>query len=430
MPTIPSPIKPVATTFVVSAPDSRNPARADFRVSVGSTNAQDIINQAINQLPPSGGEIKLLEGTYTISAPIKLKDNVKLNGIPRSTVITIPNSLNTDINAFQNEDLISANSNINIRELIIDMNSANQSTGTMNGIVMLNVDGLDLIDIIIRNTLNTGVEVDGGDNITLDRLTTINNNGRTIYIHDSAGCTVTGSFATESGSHGIFIENLIAPCFISGNACILNSISGITVINSDNVRLTNNICRDNDIDGIYVQDTAGHFISNNTIIDNITNGIELQNSENGIVTNNLVSTNNGIGILANASPLNTITANRLDGNGSHGIQNTGTSVGSTIDNNKITASGGHGINNNGSSSVILASNSIGGSGSGFANINNSSGSCNIQNNLCRSQGIADYGILNSGNNNIIAHNDLLSAGTVANFSDTGTGTVLFGGNRT
>lgn len=61
----------VPTTFVIAASDSVDPNRADYKCN--GTNDHEIIQQAIDALPFSGGGIVLLEGTYNLG------DNIEVN---------------------------------------------------------------------------------------------------------------------------------------------------------------------------------------------------------------------------------------------------------------------------------------------------------------------------------------------------------------
>lgn len=408
----------VPVTFVVSAPDSKNAERADFKVPQGSVNAEVVINQAINQLSPNGGEIKLLEGTYTISGPIKLKDNVKLEGSSNSTLITIPNDLNTDINALQNGDLLAANTNITIRELNIDMNRANQSSGIMNGMKFYNIDGLTCRDCKVINANNRGVDVEGGNNISINDCRCTDNGDNGVSIVNSDGCTVNSTACFNNGGGGIYIESLTAPYFVRSSLCINNAQTGIAILFSDNGNLTDNISRNNGDNGLLLLDCDKTVISDSTLINNVSSGMALSNVNFSTVTANLMEGNSLSGMNVTGASSSDITSNQVLDNGQHGFSFT------NIDHCNIISN--HARHN--SVSAVTTYNNF--------NFVGSTGSitefCNVQTNKAVSAGTVQYGIFLSVNtaNNFVTNNDLIEGGETANFQDNGTNNRKNPGNRT
>ena len=97
-------------TVIVAASDSLDTVcsggtctneRADF--TCDGTDDQVEINQAINSLPPEGGAVYLLEGTYNLTGSINInKDNVSLIGQGRATILkrndTVINASGTSSN--------------------------------------------------------------------------------------------------------------------------------------------------------------------------------------------------------------------------------------------------------------------------------------------------------------------------------------------
>lgn len=78
----------VVATRIVAASNSLDKTRADY-VCDGVDDQQEI-QQAIDDLPSSGGSVYLLEGTYNISAPIEInKSNVTLIGTGAATVLNL-----------------------------------------------------------------------------------------------------------------------------------------------------------------------------------------------------------------------------------------------------------------------------------------------------------------------------------------------------
>jgi hypothetical protein len=97
------------------------------------TGDQDTINAAIAVVAalPGGGTIVLLEGTYQITGPIRLKTKVRLSGVGLSSRLKVPDGA-TDAGAFnviENEDRTAGNSDMAVMDLSIDGRAAT-NTGT------------------------------------------------------------------------------------------------------------------------------------------------------------------------------------------------------------------------------------------------------------------------------------------------------------
>ncbi|NTU46185.1 hypothetical protein HGA88_01015 [Candidatus Roizmanbacteria bacterium] len=109
---------------IVAASNSPNKAHADY---IGNgTEDQIVIQSAIDSLP-AGGRIVLLAGTYHLSQPIILKDNITLEGEGwNSTSIRINDA--TDMNAIETNGSITYNGYIH--DLQIDGNKQNNSSAT------------------------------------------------------------------------------------------------------------------------------------------------------------------------------------------------------------------------------------------------------------------------------------------------------------
>lgn len=116
--------------ITVAASDSLKKDLADYVCD--GTDDQEEINNAIASLPDTGGMVVLLEGTYNISASIKiLKSNVTLIGCGWATKLFLVNGANC--NVIEVGDGATALENVTIARLQIDGNKANQSA-TSHGI--------------------------------------------------------------------------------------------------------------------------------------------------------------------------------------------------------------------------------------------------------------------------------------------------------
>ena len=91
------------------------------------------IQQAIDELPPTGGTIPL-EGTYIIDKTIRLPSNVHIHG-PSNGFASIILRENAGCHIFTNADVHAGNTNIRISRLLIDGNGDRQpKTGSASGL--------------------------------------------------------------------------------------------------------------------------------------------------------------------------------------------------------------------------------------------------------------------------------------------------------
>lgn len=300
-------------TFIVAANDSHNKLKADF-VADG-TSDEDEINAAITAANSvGGGVVYLLEGTYTVDSPILLDDNVTLTGAGSATVITIPNSFDTDINIIQDADGAgSTDNNIVIRNLTIDGNSANQSAGVMYGIRIfysgVAADESVVIDsIAIRNTryssvwfdmVNYGViknstfdkdiflyPSDPGDATNAYIANNILSNAGGIYLDDYIHTTIVGN--TVEG-YGIFLDDGSVWAVIKDNKIYNSAYSGIDSNSMFNTTISGNIIVGSASHGIYVDNGTENTIINNWIEDSASDGIRVgSGNDDNIISGNYI----------------------------------------------------------------------------------------------------------------------------------------------
>lgn len=94
------------------------------------------IQNAINKLPPSGGEVLLVSGTYVCTHPIVIdKNNVTLRGHGTATVLRLADAIDAPVIVMGQAENIPSRSThyITVAELMIDGNRANQSSECMGG---------------------------------------------------------------------------------------------------------------------------------------------------------------------------------------------------------------------------------------------------------------------------------------------------------
>ena len=347
-------------------------AAADF-LADGNTGAaldgdQVQINQALTA--GSGKKVVLLAGAYTVDAGINVPNNTTLSGVGDGTVITLPNSFDTGIDVIINSDAATG-TGISIRDLKLDGNASNQSSGSMEGI---RLEGMG----------DTSTNRDGA---RISHLTVTSFRGNGIMLFDSYNNTVTNSRFAD----------IMAP-----------TASGIILDNSSNNVISNNKSSGNDT-GIGLNNSS----NSNTVIGNTLTsnnlGIGIGSSSYNTISGNTISDSVNPGILLSASSHNTVTSNTVR-NSYVGISLLVSNTDNTIANNTIVDSGGASFNNgisvNASDNNTITSNKI-------------SDTTHTTNNYA-------INISNSTSDNNYLADNTLGTGSINNV---GTGTV-FGGQVT
>ena len=237
------------------------------------------INQAIQAIPDSGGEIVILDGTYNITAPINVnKSNVSIKGNGNATV------LKRMWDSSSTEGVITLNSvsNCKIENLQIDGNES-----------------------VYTSTYNYGIRLSSSNNNTITG-NTCNNNYHGIHLSSSSNNTITGNTCNNNDYYSIALFNS-SNNIVTGNTCNNNNF-GIYLYFSSNNTVTGNTCNNNDYYGIYPSSSS----NNNTVTGNTCNnnreGISLSSNSNNTITGNTCN-NNDTGIYLSSSSNNTITGN-------------------------------------------------------------------------------------------------------------------------
>jgi parallel beta-helix repeat protein len=379
-------------TFVVAASDSmvQDKAMADY-ICTG-TNDHLVIQAALDALPATGGEVRLLDGTYNIEVSLVMDSYQTLRGCGYNTVLTTSTALSGLITAAggagtEKEGIVVSDLRIDAASTAyagiywnyvdyseiknVWVHDCDSDIGTpviWGGLQLLNCDNDTLTDNICVDNLGFGIQL--GD--------TVNSTGACTYIH---------------------IEN---------NHCQGNKICGIILTLSNNNTVTGNTCQGNE-EGIYLDTSNNNTVTGNTCQGN-EEGISLATSDNNTVTGNTCQ-GNGTGIYLATSDNNTVTGNTCQGNGT-GIY-LYASDNNTLTDNTLTENS-QSITNN-YDDIKLEDSSYN----------------NIQGNTCRAGDLANvprYGI-NISNvgcvGNLVVDNDLYDDGFgTAPFNDAGTGTKL------
>ncbi len=321
------------------------------------------------------GKIVFMEGTFKVSAAIKIPSGVTIEGMGPGTVFRIMDGTNNDMNVFENDDLVNGGRDIVIRNLKINGNKKNQTgTPTHKGIFFSYVR-----NSIIESCLV--VKIRGGVGMA---------DGIGCHLYHCSNMNVAKSYFLENEGWGAKFEysdsTIMSSCFAKQNQG-----SGFSFRYANDLLINGNVASNNYY-GIMV------FYSN------------------GTAKGNNVSYNTSIGLSLWGCVDMSIEGNDVFGNGDDGIR-LDASNSCEIEHNKAY---GNGSSANDTYSNIL----VGGD----------SDSNTIRNNTCKlgsGTNKPKYGIRIGGplggaseDNNRIAGNNCTSSGLTAGISDDGNGTVI------
>lgn len=287
-----------ATTIVVAASNSLHTV-ADY-ICTG-TNDQTTINTAIGALPAGGGRILLLEGTYNLGGAVVInKSNVSLEGQGMATILKLANSTNTD--CVQIGDGTNTYTNIYIKNLLVDGNMANQTTGA-NGINLRSTTNYCAIrECTIQNTIFNNINFEGTSYYTI-----IENN---YLLNTKAGQGYANISSNSTEGFGIFKNNYCSGA--DGNGIFMNGGGGEGDTIEGNVIL--NLTGGYAITTSIRSRTEGNLIKLSGV--STANGIYDNQGQNDIFCNIIYCTNNPTtnysnGLIFSASSYTNIIGNIL-----------------------------------------------------------------------------------------------------------------------
>jgi len=267
------------------------------------TNDHVEIQAALDALPATGGEVRLLDGTYNCQVAITLDSNQTLRGCGINTILTTATASLVFLSAVGGSG--TEKTGITISDLQID-----GATVSSVGISFSYVDYSVVYNTYIRRN-NAGYH-DGIRMVNSDFNRIVNN---TLQDNDYEGLDVNTS------NNNTLSQNIIQNCFkgiyLDGgnNTISLNVIegsddTGIDIRGNDenpaNNTISGNVLQNNYY-GIYV-DADNNNVSNNTVQSSTDIGIEIDGKHNN-VSNNVVRTSGGEGIYINGGNNNNVVGN-------------------------------------------------------------------------------------------------------------------------
>lgn len=302
------------------------------------------INAAITAVSTAGGgTVFLKDGTYSVSAIVILKSNVRLTGESKvSTILKLKNSASALANGILGDNLVAIDS-FSVENLTIDGNKANQ-TNLTRGIRMEGASsGSSVTNGLIANVLvkNIKKNVTGGVGIYMDytdkvRIVDCNfdsNDDTGLFLGVVAGNSIIDRcISISNGGNGIAVGGvgLLGGIIISNCLVASNTNDGIDASGDYGPLISNCKSASNGGYGIDVgsqySSVKGNICYNNTLA-----GIRL-NYYNISCVGNILKNNTTYGIEENGDTNVTISANACDGNKKHGIYLNGTDNSSIMGN--------------------------------------------------------------------------------------------------
>ncbi len=272
--------------------------------------ADDVeINAAIQALPESGGEIRILDGIYQITETIVInKPNVSIEGNGVATVLSAHPLRSSDSYLIMMQCQKSYFSMTKIKFLVEDVSIqamfyAFNSGGEIQGIIIRDCifEGYTTELCIALNAINSIVEGCGLDdcpNIASVGLfvTTKNNNiiKNNYGIHTAHGCQTTN--ICSLGTHNQFIGNCGLNIAMRGtcDSIVKSNIGDISLERGTSAALGGN--KNNIITGNILQLSDGtygilntRYLSNSIVSGNIVKGITTDDVErNNIISDNIL----------------------------------------------------------------------------------------------------------------------------------------------
>lgn len=235
-----------SATLVVAASDSLDTTNVDYLCDGTADEVQ--IEAAVAALPSGGGRIVLMEGLFTIGAAVDLtKSSVTVEGQGTATIIKLADA--TNVNCINVGAGVTAYNHIKIKNLKVDGNVANQTTGghgvnINTGASYTEIDNCWIVDCYTANIYDAG--------------------GDQTYIHDNHLDNSNNSYANIEGvgDNARIIGNHLNDG-VYANISIYNGAGGLGATNGCVV--ANNVCTNSGGFGIenanWATDITGNFIT-------------------------------------------------------------------------------------------------------------------------------------------------------------------------
>ncbi len=256
--------------------------------AVGSTTGG--IQEALDDLPATGGMVYNPPGDYTISSKITvIKPDTTITGAGNSSVLTLAAGVDDDMFELADTAL-----RCEISHFAMEGDKANNASGS--GIVGIDSENLHVHHMYITHFKESGVKT---TKVAADPTECVIESN---HIHGCDGdgiwfetiarnCTARDNVCNNN-LNGIRVGTTVTggPNTIHGNTCNWNTNNGI-MINVNESIVSDNLCSSNSYHGIYMYARGGARIVSNTSMYNARDGIRVYRSDDCLISNNRVSDN-------------------------------------------------------------------------------------------------------------------------------------------
>ncbi len=317
-----------SATKIVAASDSSQALKDGADYVADGTSDQTEINSALTAA--AGGRVYLAEGTYTIDGSISVPNNTTLAGAGSGTTIKLKNSINADINSLVATDTTTG-TGVTLMNFRIDGNKSNNSSGTQNGIYLINMgggngasarQGAKISELWISNLRSYGIMLENSNNSVLTE-NHINNSSMGLHLKNDVYLTVTNN-VIQYNSRGIYatplyystinantIESSTAYGMLIEGSSSGNTITGNTISTATTAGLALSTATDNTISGNHFRNSGGSTTNEAITLNSTSTGNNL--TGNGITDSSATTNNYAIHVIDSASTGNYISDNSLGG---------------------------------------------------------------------------------------------------------------------
>lgn len=336
-----------AATFTVAANDSTAAEKASADYVCDGTDDQTEINSAINAaaaLTAAGGTVQLLGGNYRISAGIRPKSNIILQGVGPSTIIKVADAYAGAAFSFIYNEGAGAggNTNIVVRDMALDGNKAGVTTTSLLGVYLQTATYCIVDNVIVHDFGNSG-----------------------FYLHStSSECIVHKFRAYECDLYGYYVDGTrhrLTDCIGHDN----DYITLITAATSSYCKISGCNIRTSGDSAMSLQGSYHDFVDN--VIDtNAVEGVAMDTNHSNFIGNMLVgngtNTDNTYANLYLTGDYNNVQLNMCRRGGGankskYGIQVVAGATSNMVTNNDLIDGGTTGnLLDNGTSTVTTAGN--------------------------------------------------------------------------
>lgn len=274
-------VLPLTLFFISSAAIAQKPARPSMQATPVSKDLGvervirrikntaglcESIQNAINVLPPQGGEVFLGPGIFTCTDPLVIdRDNVKLRGSGAGTILRLADEANAPvliIGQTLNVPTVTR-SNITVSDLVIDGNRANQTFECLHGecsasnplrnnaITLRRVSDVTIERVAVFGARSGGLVSE----LLCRRLTITNFTSSDNHFDGLAGYETEDSVFTK-----LYLHHNLAAGFSFDIAFNKNLISDTVIADNEKVGIFMRDARDNIFHGLQIRNSGEHGV--------------------------------------------------------------------------------------------------------------------------------------------------------------------------